>query len=273
VSSFIIFNGSFFPSGSPLLTADNQGFRYGDGLFETIRVKDGRILLSDHHFQRLFNGSHLLGLKGLTPDQLSAGILELCERNGHTVSARVRLTVFRGEVGQEDAAANYIIQSWALERPSGLNEKGLILGVFPPGRKSCDAFANIKSNNYLLYSMAAQYASRHGWDDCLVLNSLGRVADSSIANLFYVRGGTIYTPSLSEGCVAGVMRQWLIESLPAAGFRVEERPVAPEDLILAEEVFVSNAIRGVRWVRSFGGMTYGNQMVQEIKQAEHEGIG
>lgn len=176
-------------------------------------------------------------------------------------------------MGQEDAAANYIIQSWALERPSGLNEKGLILGVFPPGRKSCDAFANIKSNNYLLYSMAAQYASRHGWDDCLVLNSLGRVADSSIANLFYVRGGTIYTPSLSEGCVAGVMRQWLIESLPAAGFRVEERPVAPEDLILAEEVFVSNAIRGVRWVRSFGGITYGNQMVQEIKQAEHEGIG
>ena len=189
------------------------------------------------------------------------------------MSARVRLTVFRGEAGQDDAAANYIIQSWHLERLSALNEKGLILGVFPRGRKSCDPFANIKSNNYLLYSMAAQYARRHGWDDCLVLNSLGRVADSSIANLFYVRGETIYTPSLSEGCVAGVMRQWLIESLPAAGFRVEERPVAPEDLILAEEVFVSNAIRGVRWVRSFGGMTYGNKVVQEIKAVEHEGIG
>ncbi|MDO6429699.1 aminotransferase class IV [Flavitalea sp. BT771] len=273
MSSFIIFNGSFFPSGTPLLTADNQGFRYGDGLFETIRVKEGRILLSDHHFQRLFNGSHLLGLKGLTPDQLSAAILDLCERNGHAISARVRLTVFRGDAGQEHGAANYIIQSWHLERPSELNEKGLILGVFPTGRKSCDAFANIKSNNYLLYSMAGQYAVRHGWDDCLVLNSLGRVADSSIANLFYVQGGTIYTPSLSEGCVAGVMRRWLIESLPAAGFRVEERPVAPEDLILAEEVFVSNAIRGVRWVRSFGGVTYGNGTVRDIKRIEHEGIG
>ena len=123
-----------------------------------------------------------------------------------------------------------------------------------------------------MYSMATMYARSHGWGDCLVLNSRERIADSSIANLFYIKGDIIYTPPLSEGCVAGVMRRWLIETLPAAGFRVLEKPVAPEDLILADEVFLTNAIRGVREVVNFGGATYGNRIVQAVKGKVDEGI-
>ena len=115
MSSFIHFNGAFFPSGTPLLTADNRGFRYGDGLFETMRIKEGRILLPDLHFQRLLNGSRLLGLEALTLEQFKGSVLELCQRNRHSVSARVRLTVFRGEMGMDDAAMSYLIQSWPLE--------------------------------------------------------------------------------------------------------------------------------------------------------------
>jgi branched-chain amino acid aminotransferase len=250
--------------------------RYGDGLFETIRVKDDRIVLADLHFQRLLSGARLLQFEPfplLSPEKLSGEILALCRKNGHAGLARVRLAIYRGEIGQEDAFPNYIIQSWPLE-PAGdeLNVPGLALGVFREGCKACDVFANLKSNNYLIYSMAAMHARRHGWDDCLVLNSLGRVADSSIANLFYVKGGVIYTPPLSEGCVAGVMRRWLIGFLPGAGFRVEEKPVAPEDLLLADEVFLSNAIRGVRWVSRFGGMTFGSKVVEAIKKMEYEGL-
>ena len=242
--------------------------RYGDGLFETIRIKDGRIVLADLHFERLLSGARLLQFEPfplLSPEKLSGEILELCMKNGHSGAARVRLAVFRGEMGQEDAFPNYIIQSWALGAAGSQPDMpGLALGVFPKGRKACDVFANLKSNNYLIYSMAAMHARQHGWDDCLVLNSLGRIADSSIANLFYVKGDAIYTPPLSEGCVAGVMRRWLIGSLPAAGFRVEEKPVAPEDLLLAEEIFLSTAIRGVRWVSSFAGTVYGNQTAQAV---------
>ena len=270
MSSFIIFNGSFFPSGAPLLTADNRGFRYGDGLFETIRVKEGRIPLFEHHFQRLLNGCRLLGLETSTLENLSNAIPELCERNGHTVSARVRVTVFRGEMEQEDASSDCIIQSWPLHQVS--DETGLVLGVFPSGRKSCDSFSHLKSNNYLIYSLAARYARNHGWDDCLVLNSRERIADSSIANLFYVKGEMIYTPPLSEGCVAGVMRRWLMESLPGAGFHVMEKPVAPEDLIMADEVFLTNAIRGVRRVGNFAGTTYGSRMVRAVKKMVDESL-
>jgi branched-chain amino acid aminotransferase len=270
VSSFIIFNGSLLVSGSPFLTADSRGFRYGEGLFETIRVKEGHIVRFHYHYQRLFNGSQLLGFEPLTSDALSASILQLCERNGHTDSARVRLTVFRGEEKDDPAFANHIIQSWPLDLPAGPQEKGLILGVFPRGRKSSDVFSQIKSNNYLLYSLAAAHARQHGWDDSLVLNGQGRVADSSIANLFYVKREMIYTPPLSEGCVAGVMRRWLLETLPAAGFRVEERPVAPEDLIMADEVFLTNAIRGVRWVAKFAGTTFGNTIAAAVKKITDE---
>ncbi|MBN9381603.1 MAG: aminotransferase class IV [Chitinophagaceae bacterium] len=270
MSSFIIFNGSFFPSGSPLLAADNRGFRYGDGLFETIRIKDGRILLSQYHFERLLNGCRLLGLEALTIEQFTAGILELCEKNGHALSARVRLTVFRGEMGRGDADTNYIIQSSPLDLVNV--GTGVTLGVFPKGRKACDGFSQLKSNNYLIYSMAAMYARSHGWDDCLVLNSRERIADSSIANLFYVKGATIYTPPLSEGCVAGVMRRWLMTVLPGEGHHVVEKPVAPEDLIVADEVFLTNAIRGVRWVGNFAGTTYGSQVAQTVKKMVDEGL-
>jgi branched-chain amino acid aminotransferase len=269
VSSFIYFNGAFYPSGTPLVTADSRGFRYGDGLFETMRIKKDRILLADRHYQRLLNGSLLLGLEPLTIEQFTGATLELCHRNGHNESGRVRLAVFRGEMGQDDAAMSYVIQSWPLEEGTE-NPAGLKLGTFPKGRKSCDGLSHLKSNNYLLYSMAAMYARTHGWDDCLVLNSRERIADSSIANVFYVTGETIFTPPLSEGCVGGVMREWLIDTLPGAGFRVIEKAVAPEDLILADEVFLSNAIRGVRRVGHFSGTGYGDRIFPAVKRIVDE---
>ncbi len=120
--------------------------------------------------------------------------------------------------------------------------------------------------------MAARYAALHGWDDCLVLNNAGRVADSSIANLFWVSGGIVYTPPLTEGCIAGVMRRWLMTNLSGYGYEVQERPVAPEDLILADEAFLTNAIRGVRWVGNLAGTTYGNKIARAVKMILDENL-
>jgi len=273
VSSFIIFNGSVVPAGTPLITVDNRGFRYGDGLFETIRIKDGRIVLNEYHFERLLSGARLLQFEtnAINSDKLSAEILSLCQVNGHLPSARVRLNVFRSDLGEQENVPHYVIQTWAWTVVEE-QEKGLVLGVYPKGRKSCDQLSNVKSNNYLIYSMAARYAALHGWGDCLVLNNAGRVADSSIANLFWVSGGIVYTPPLTEGCIAGVMRRWLMTNLSGYGYKVQERPVAPEDLILADEVFLSNAIRGVRRVGNLAGTTYGNKIAQAVKMIIDENL-
>jgi branched-chain amino acid aminotransferase len=271
VSNFINFNGKFLPSNTTVLTADNRSFRYGDGLFETIKVADGRILLDNYHFERLLAGVRLLQFEQsplFTAEKLAGHILELCEMNGHGVLARVRLVVFRGNGGLYDPVdhfPNFIIQSWSLApRSSELNEEGLVIDVFPHGRKSCDAYANLKSNNYLLYAMAALYARQNQLNDCLVLNSYDRIADSTIANLFYCKQGHIYTPPLTEGCVAGVMRRLLMETLPGAGLPVLEKETTREDLESADEVFLTNALKGIKWVKAFGAATYGCSLTTSI---------
>lgn len=261
------YNGTFYPAGQPLLTADNRGFRYGDGLFETMFVQEGRIRLVDYHFDRLLSGMRLLDfdIPPFFVEKLTKEVLALCEVNAlpTAAAARVRLVVFRGEssfLGPIDPSPNYIIQSWPLPAVPGQGQSGLTIGIFPGGRKACDELSNLKSNNYLLYILAAHYAKKAGLDDCLVLNSCSRLADSTIANLFYIRGGQFYTPPLSEGGVAGVMRRHLLEALPQAGYIVHQQPVYPEDLLTADEVFLTNALKGISWVRSLEGRLYANHL-------------
>jgi branched-chain amino acid aminotransferase len=256
-------NGIFYPAGQLLLTADNRGFRYGDGLFETMLVQKGRIRLGDYHFDRLLSGMSLLDFE-IPPffvEKLTKEILAVCEANGlsATLAARVRLVIFRGEgsfLGPLDRFPNYVIQSWPLPAVPEPVESGLAIDIFPDGRKACDVLSNLKSNNYLLYILAAHYAKKQGLDDCLVLNSQNRIADSTVANLFYIRQGQFYTPPLSEGAVAGVMRRHLLEALPQAGYIVHQKPVTPEDLLTADEIFLTNALKGISPVRSLQGRSY-----------------
>jgi branched-chain amino acid aminotransferase len=272
-SSSSNYNGILYPSDRPLLTADNRGFRYGDGLFETLFVRPGGIRLSSYHFDRLVGGMRLLDMDvphGFV-EKLAGEVFALCEANGAFVSgaARVRLAVFRGEssfTGPVDRQPNYIIQSWPLAIGGDSDETGLALGLFPDGRKACDVLANLKSSNYLLYILAAQYARKQGMDDCLVLNSRERLADATIASLFYVRDSVFYTPPLSEGVVDGVMRRHLLESLPGAGYNVVEQPVNVPDLMDADEVFLTNAIRGVVWVGSFQGRRFKRRLSEVVDQ-------
>jgi len=270
-SDGIIYNGEFYRAGSPVLTVSTRGLRYGDGLFETLLVQNGRIRLRDFHFDRLWNGMRRLMFEppaDLTAENLTRQIMDLCLKNGHSSLGRVRLMVFRGEGSLFDAARgplNYVIESTLLTPGQiAFNESGLRVGVYRDLRKSRDFLANLKSNNFLLYTMAARYVRDQGWDDCLVLNDSERVADSCMANLFYIRKGTVYTPPLSEGCVAGVMRRFLLERMPCWGFTVREQPVSVGELGGAAEIFLTNAVRTIRWVGEFAGRTYRQQLAREL---------
>lgn len=266
----ICFNGKIIPADEPVLLASNRGYRYGDGLFETMKVAEGKILLSDHHFERLFAGLALLQfeiprlfLRQKTEDEM----LSLCKKNNCEGLARVRLSVFRGNGGlyDEDKGLQYLIECWPLtESVSKLNENGLVIDVFPGAEKSCDKFSNLKSANFLPYSMAALYAKEKKLNDCLVLNTTGGIADSTIANLFIIKNAIVITPGLEEGCVNGVMRQYLLKKLQAADYPVQEATLSVNDILVADEVFLTNAIHGIRWVRQFRDMSYGNVKTVEI---------
>lgn len=267
---FLNFNGEVREEGVALLRADNRGFRYGDGIFETMLVRQGKVRLGKYHFERLVTGMRLLHLefpRPLSLEMLEGQIGELCARNGHEEVSRVRLTVFRGGGGLYHAPerrADYIIQT-SLPGGGQVGE-GLALDVFPDGRKACDLYSGIKSNNYQLSVQAGLFARERGLDDCVLLNGYGRVVETTIANIWWVREGVLYTPPLSEGCVAGVMRRWLLEALPAAGYLVGEEPIGPDGLTEVEEIFITNAIRGIQWVREFRGTVFRCRLAAAIRE-------
>lgn len=270
MSHYLIYNGQLLRNDKPLLTADNRGFRYGDGLFETLRVTNGNIKLAQYHFERLFNGLHLLQFE-LPPffnsQYLSDQIKLLCNKNGHS-SARIRLAVFRGNGGvfdPENHFPNTIIQSISLpDEGFMLNENGLVTGIYSTATKNADVFANLKSNNYLPYTMAALYSKQQQWNEALLLNNAGRICDATIANVFIVKKDKIFTPALTEGCVAGVMRRWLIEQLPSAGYVIEKTQITVGDILQADEMFLTNAIKGIRWVQQCDKSKYNNRIVKAI---------
>ncbi len=140
----------------------------------------------------------------------------------------------------------------------------MVIGIYPDAEKSCDKFSNLKSANFLPYAMAALYAKENKLNDCLVVNTTGSIADSTIANIFIIKKGVIITPGLEEGCVDGVMRRHLLKEMRNAGYEVEETAVAVSDLREADEVFLTNAINGIRWVRQFRDKIYTTIKTAEV---------
>ena len=266
----ICFNGKITAGEEPVLLASNRGYRYGDGLFETIKVIKGRIVSAPYHFERLFDG--LLVLKFEIPrlftrEKLEQQILQLCDKNDCRELGRVRVSVFRGNGGlyDENKTLQYIIECWPLDESANkLNDNGLLIDIYPDAAKSCDKFSNLKSANFLPYFMAAAFAKENKLNDCLVINTKGGIADSTIANIFLVKDGMITTPALDEGCVNGVMRRHLVTVLREAGYKVQETAVSTNDIKDAGEIFLTNAINGIRWVRQFRDTRYTNTKTVEI---------
>ncbi len=270
--NYISLNGKIQPGDEPALLVSNRGYRYGDGLFETIRVTDEKIILEHYHFERLFSGLLLLQFeipKLFTQEKLTEEILNLCKKNECEQLARVRLSVFRGNGGlyDEERALQYVIECWPLaETADTINENGLIIDIYPEARKSCDVFSNLKSSNFLLYTIAAAYAKENKLNDCLLLNTNGNIADSTIANVFIIKEGIVITPAITEGCVNGVMRRYLIEKLRSFDYEIREEAINITDLEEADEIFLTNAIKGIRWVKHFRDKIYVNTKTMEINK-------
>ncbi|MDP4260917.1 MAG: aminotransferase class IV [Bacteroidota bacterium] len=263
-------NGKILPVNKPVLMADNRGYRYGDGLFETMKLIRGEIILGNYHFERLFNGLELLkfSIPSLfKPQRLRQDISALCKKNKCEELARIRLSVSRGNGGlyDGDQKLQWLIECWPVdETVNRINTNGLVIDIFPDAQKSCDGFSNLKSANYLPYAMAALFAKKNKLNDCLLCNVKGHIADATIANIFLVKNKLIITPALAEGCVNGVMRRFLTEKLPASGFDMREGIVTKNDMDTFDEIFLTNAMYGIRWVKRFRDKTYSNTRTLEI---------
>ncbi|MBK8563542.1 MAG: aminotransferase class IV [Saprospiraceae bacterium] len=283
-------NGLVLPADTPIFTAQNRSFRYGDGLFESIRAFDGRLPFFHYHWQRLMAGLSSLGIEKppyFSPDFFQNEIAKLTNNQGNW---RIRLTVWRSGGGLYTPATNqpeFLIEAVPFSSSRFELNEGLRIGVFPspllptanlnqstPDNPQFPNFpiSNFKLTSALPYVLAAQYKQANGLDHSLLLNTAGRLACANSANIFWVKNGRLFTPPLSEGCVAGTMRAILFDIAKATKIKVQEKKGRLADLAEAEEVFLTNAIQGIRWVKEIQGMEqrYGHELVKRLVTALNE---
>lgn len=236
-------------------------------------VKDGAIQLESYHWERLFAGAAALHFdlpKLLTSQLLQAEVLRTVQRNKLEKLCRIRLQLYAGTGGLydgKDQKPNYLIECFPLdEHITELNEIGLDLGIATGLQKSMDSLANLKSCNALIYALAARQAKENKWNDALILNTQGHIIETTITNIFWIKDQQVFTPPLSEGCVAGVMRRRLLELLPQIGYTVTEQPLTKELLMQADELFLTNAIRRLKWVKQLENKSFTNVTIRSISK-------
>ena len=227
-----------------------RGLYYGDSLFESIRIFGGRMPLWERHWARLSGGLRTMGYE-LPVHWTSQYFKEQIRRvaPGH---ARLRLTVWRSPGGlyaPENNLPNFLLTAQALD--SGAyewNTGGVRLGLCQSVRLPVDALSGWKALNAPRYVAAAQEAHTAGWDDAVLLNAHDRLCETTGSNLFWLEDSVFCTPLLSEGCVTGTLRSLLLALMPQWGYAVQEKSATFARLLQADEVFLTNAVRGIRWV-------------------------
>lgn len=266
MTEWVDHNGELHPADEPVLRLDNRAFHFGDGLFESIRVVGGKPCFLDAHWARLSTGADLLRItlpQGLDRQRFGEAVQAIIQRSG-IASGRMRFTLYRSGSGyyrpQTDQGA-YTIELKPIEEPHHvLNPNGLLVDIWPEMRKPVNELSRHKTLNCQYYIMAALWSRARGLDDCLLQNDRGNIIESSAGNLFIVSNGVLYTPSLTDGCLGGVMRAQVINLAIANGIKVYECSLNPQNLLAADELFFTNAIQGIRWVGGYRTKRYTHKM-------------
>lgn len=265
------FNGTLYPQSQTTVPIDNRSFRYGDGVFESMRWDGEKVLLLPFHMERLQGAMQLLQLEGKQLGDLyfmQQQIETLARKNKLRGSGRIRLSVFRAGGGlytPETNQAGFLLEAVPdIPRPYAHNPAGLIIDIYPDHPKIADAFSTLKSSNARLQVLASLYKKSRGLDDVVILNQDGHICESAASNIFIWYQHVLYTPVLSEGCVDGVMRRAVIEALRDNETEVVEARIDPEILQQAEEVIFTNAVHGIQPVLGYKRKRYFNHFSRKL---------
>lgn len=244
----------------------SRAFNFGDGVFETIRIKQGKIVRFEAHYERLMKGAKAIKIKehpDYTMDFFQDQIMALIELNKVYAGGRCKLSLDRADGGTYSPVSNqaqFLIELWPIEMDDfKLNDKGLEIDIYKEMALIKTPLSPFKTKNALFKVLASIHAESMRVDDLLLQNEKGNLIESTNSNLFIVSNGIIYTPGMDEGCIAGTMRMHIINLAVTHGIRVYECPILPQNLLSADEIFLTNAIQGVRWVGSYKTKAFRNE--------------
>jgi branched-chain amino acid aminotransferase len=255
-------NGKFVKSDTAVFTANDRLLRYGDGFFESIKVAHGVPLHFNLHFSRIEKSIMLLQMEfplEWTQDYFNGVIVELCKKNACS-NARIRIVFYRDTNGSympEDKKTGFLITVDPLNKLEYPCKEIANLGIYKQMYKTTNFTSILKTTSANIYVMAKIFAKENGHGDCLLVNEKDLLCEATSSNLFMVKGNKLITPPISEYCVDGIMRKVILQLATAYGYDCQESIIEEQDLYLADELFLTNAINGIIPVKDFKGREYG----------------
>jgi len=245
-----IFNNEIINDKEISLAVEDRAFQYGDGMFETIIVTESSSKLIKYHYNRLKEGVTALNFQ-LPPyfdiQYLESSILKLIQENDIKKAARIKVMIWRKKGGYytpESQASNILIRANIHHE-----EKEVLrnVGISKTIRNHHSSYSQFKTLNSIKYIIASIEKEDAGFDDLIILDGKGHVSELLYSNIFWIKNGIFYTPSLETGCIKGVMRSFLIDRLEEKGLSLKEANIVPEKLLQADHVFATNA-SGIRQI-------------------------
>jgi branched-chain amino acid aminotransferase len=254
----INFNGTIQPSDANLLV-NNRAFLYGDGVFETLKILDNKVLFLEEHYFRLMSSMRVVRMEipmYFTLEYFEEQLLLLAHAKSISASARVRITVYRNQGGYYLPIQNevsFLIDAVALVHPLYFFESlSYEVDLYKDFYVTKQLLSSIKTTNKLINITGSIFAKENGLDNCLLLNDSKNVVEALQGNLFMLMGNQLITPPVSEGCLNGVMRKQIIDLVKKIeGIELVEASISPFDLQKADELFITNVIKGIQPITKY----------------------
>lgn len=267
----INFNGTLVPNSANQL-ANNRGFLFGDGVFETVKVLDGRVLFLEDHYFRLMSGMRIVRMEipmDFTMEYFESQMLDTAKANDCANSARVRMTVYRDSEGlylPQNNKVGYLIHASALETTLyTINDSSYEVDLYKDFYVTRQLLSSVKTTNRMINITGSIFANENGLQNCLLLNDDKNVIEALQGNLFMLVGNTLTTPPVADGCLNGVMRKQLLAlAMKIEGLKVVEESISPFDLQKADELFVTNVILGIQPITKYRKKEFGNTVARQL---------
>ena len=264
----INFNGELQYPDTIKLTSENRAFKYGDAIFETVKVIRQKVIFWEDHYFRLMSSMRMLRMKipmEFTLEFLEKEILKTVAVQDAAASFRVRLNIYRKDGGLYTPKTNKIAYSIQVNENLYQIKDSYSLDVFKDFYNYSGLLSTIKTNNRMLNTLASIFAQENDLDNCILLNEKKGVVEVTNGNIFIVKGTVVKTPALDQGCIKGIIRSKVIDIiLKNKEFTIEETSISPFELQKADEVFITNAIVGIQPVSSYKKKKFTSKVGQKI---------
>lgn len=270
----INFNGKL-QENNLVISNNNRGYSYGDGLFETIKAVHGKLLFFEDHYFRLMASMRIIRMQipmDFTMEFIEEQIVNTLEANNlKTQSARVKIQIDRVEGGlylPEDNNINFIISVKKIDSDFYLlNDNNYEVDLYKDYYLSPSLLTTLKSNNKALNVIGSIYAKENKLDNCLLINTNKSVVEALNGNLFLVKGNIIKTPPLSDGCLKGILRKQLVDIIKLLpDYTIEEASISPFELQKADELFITNVIKGIQPITKYRKKVFKNEVAKMLLQ-------